>query len=450
MLFKNKKQIIEHGQTPELQKMREDALDILSAAFEAADPYIAVNVCVSNSGIEIKDEKIDYSDFENIYLAGFGKAAIGMAQAVCDVTNITKGFVITNDPNNSVKNENVKTIVGGHPIPNQQSVDGADQVMELVKGCNDKDLLIVLISGGGSALLCMPRIPLNDLQQTTDLLLKSGANINEINSIRKHLSFVKGGQLAASAPCKIVSLIISDIVGDPMEFIASGPTYPDSTTFGNAQETLKKYNLWKQLPVTVKNIIADGINAKIPETPKKGDPVFDNVNNFIVANNEIACKAAETKARDLGYNKTMLLTTALTGEARDMGKYLIDKAQNHYTEGNNIVFISGGETTVTIKGDGKGGRNQEMVLAGAEMLIDENMVFASFATDGIDGKSDAAGAVADGFTLTKACEQRLDFDQFLQNNDSYGFFKHLEDLLMTGPTGTNVMDIQVIIKLIKG
>lgn len=450
MLFKNRQQIIEHGQTPELQKMREDALDILSAAFEAADPYIAVNVRVSESGIEIKDKKIDYSDFENIYLVGFGKAAIGMAQAVCDVTNITKGVVITNDPNNSVKNENVTTIVGGHPLPDQQSIDGTERIMELVKRCGTNDLLIVLISGGGSALLCMPRIPLNDLQQTTDLLLRSGANINEINTIRKHLSFVKGGQLVASTPCKIVSLIISDIVGDPMEFIASGPTYPDSTTFDDARDILKKYNLWEQLPVTVKNTIVDGVNAKIPETPKKGDSVFDNVDNFIVANNEIACKAAEGKARDLGYNQIMLLTTALTGEARDMGKYLIDKAQNHYTEEDNIVFISGGETTVTIKGDGKGGRNQEMVLAGAEMLIDENIVFASFATDGIDGKSDAAGAVADGFTLTKACEQRLDFDQFLQNNDSYGFFKHLDDLLMTGPTGTNVMDIQVIIKLIRG
>jgi len=449
MLFKNRQQIIEHGQTPELQKMRNDMLDILSAAFEAADPYIAVNVRVSESGIEIKDKKIDYSDFENIYLVGFGKAAIGMAQAVCDVTNITKGVVITNVPNNNIKNENVTTIVGGHPIPNQQSVDGTEQVMELVKGCNDKDLLIVLISGGGSALLCMPRVPLNDLQQTTDLLLKSGANINEINTIRKHLSFVKGGQLAASASCKVVSLIISDIIDDPMDFIASGPTYPDSTTFINAQDILKKYGLWKKLPATVKSTIVDGIDAKIPETPKKGNSVFDNVHNIIIANNEIACKAAENKARDLGYDQTMILTTSLTGEAREVGRYLIDKAQNYYAEAENIVFISGGETTVTIKGDGKGGRNQEMVLAGAEMLIDENIVFASFATDGIDGKSDAAGAVADGFTLTKACEQRLDFDQFLQNNDSYGFFKHLDDLLMTGPTGTNVMDIQVIIKLIK-
>ena len=450
MLFKNRQQIIEHGQTPELQKMRKDMLDILSAALEAVDPYNAVSLHVDDEGIKIKDKAIDYSDFENIYLVSFGKASVGMAQAVCDTTDVAKGVVITNDPNNSVKNENVTTIVGGHPIPNQQSIDGAEQIMELVKGCGINDLLIVLISGGGSALLCMPRMLLNDLQQTTDLLLKSGADIKEINTIRKHLSFVKGGQLAASASCRVVSLVISDIVGDPMEFIASGPTYPDSTTFGDAQEILKKYDLWEKLPVTVKNTIVDGVNAKIPETPKKGDPVFGNVNNFIVANNEIACKAAESKARDLGYSQIMLLTTALTGEARDMGKYLIDKAQNHHTEGDSIVFISGGETTVTLKGDGEGGRNQEMVLAGAEMLIDENMVFASFATDGIDGKSDAAGAVADGFTLTKACEQRLDFDQFLQNNDSYGFFKHLDDLLMTGPTGTNVMDIQVIIKLIKG
>jgi glycerate-2-kinase len=308
----------------------------------------------------------------------------------------------------------------------------------------------VLISGGGSALFCMPKVSLDDLQKTTDLLLKSGANINEFNTIRKHLSYVKGGQLASSASCRVISFIISDIVGDPIGSIASGPTCPDPTTFGDAQNILKKYDIWEKLPETAKNTIIDGIKAKIPETPKKGDTVFDNVDNIIVANNEIACKAAKDKARELGYDQTMILTTSLTGEAREMGRYLIDKAQSYYAGSKKIVFVSGGETTVTIMGDGKGGRNQEMVLAGAEMLIDENMVFASFATDGIDGKSDAAGAVADGFTLTKACEQRLDFDKFLRNNDSYGFFKHLNDLLITGPTGTNVMDIQVIIKIIKG
>jgi len=277
------------------------------------------------------------------------------------------------------------------------------------------------------------------------LLLKSGADINEINTIRKHLSFVKGGQLVKSAKCTVVSFIISDIVGDPVEFISSGPTSPDSTTYSDAKKIFEKYELWEKIPRPVRKIIEDGIQGRIPETPKKNDPVFKNVYNFIVANNELACRAAEEKARTLGY-KTMLLTTSLTGEAKDIGKYLVDRARNYSVEDGKIVFISGGETTVTVKGGGKGGRNQEMILSSVKGLDNTDMVFASFATDGVDGKSDAAGAIADGFTLTMACEKNLEPDKFLGDNNSYGFFKDLDDLLLTGPTGINVMDIQIIIK----
>ena len=441
MLFKNRKQIIENGQTPKLKKIRGDVLDILSFALDAVNPYKAVKSRFNRGKIVLEDGEIDSSNFENVYLVGFGKASVGMAQATCDSINIKRGVVVTNDPDNSVQNNCITTLVGGHPISNQNSINSAEKIIEIIKECGKKDLLIVLISGGGSALLCKPRISLKSIQQTTDLLLKSGADINEINTIRKHLSFVKGGQLITYAKCRVVSLIVSDIVNDPMEFIASGPTYPDSTTYNDAQNILFKYILWEKLPSEARRIIKSGIRGDIPKTPKNGDPVFENVHNFIVANNEIACNAAETKAKELGY-EPVLLTTSLTGEAKDVGRHLIETGRK--TNGEKI-FISGGETTVTIRGNGKGGRNQEMILGSIKNLDGKDTVFASFATDGIDGKSGAAGAIADGFSLKRARKRNLDPDRYLMNNNSYEFFSTLGDLFITGPTGTNVMDIQIII-----
>jgi len=445
MLFKNREQIIENGQTPELKSIREDVLDVLNSALDAVNPYNAVKSKFDGKNINFKSETIYISDFENIYLVGFGKASIGMAQAVCDSINVKQGAVVTNDPGNEVQSDCISTFVGSHPIPDEKSIEGTEEILEIVEKCEENDLLIVLISGGGSALLEKPRVSINDLQKTTDLLLKSGANINGINTIRKHLSFVKGGQLAAPAKCMIISFIVSDIIGDPVEFIASGPTYPDSTTYQDAQRILNKYNLWTKLPSSVQNVIEDGIKGKIPETPKKNDPVFNDVFNFIVANNKIACNAAKEKAEELEY-KAILLTTSLDGEAKDIGKYLAEKAANYLTEGEKVVFISGGETTVTIKGSGKGGRNQEMILGSLEELADKNIVFSSFATDGIDGMSDAAGAIADTFTMKRALKNNLDPKEFLENNNSYEFFKNLDDLFLTGPTGTNVMDIQILVK----
>jgi len=445
MLFKNRDQIIENGQTSELKKIREDVLDILTSALNAVNPYDAVKSRFDGEKINIDKKVIELSDFENIYLIGFGKASVGMAQAVCDMTNVTKGTVVTNNPNNKVQSDRVTTIAGGHPIPNQNSIAGTEKILDIIEECNEKDILLVLISGGGSALLCKPRVDLKDLQQTTDLLLKSGADINEINTIRKHLSFVKGGQLVTTSKGTVVSFIISDIVGDPLEFIASGPTHPDSTTYTDAEIILNTYDLWEKLPLSVRTVIADGVADKLPETPKNGDAAFDKVWNCIVANNGLACEAAENKAKELDY-ATMLLTTSLTGEAKEMCRYLVDRAQNYGTDDTKMVFIAGGETTVKIKGNGKGGRNQEMVLASITELDDTEIVFASFATDGIDGTSNAAGAIADGFSMTRAQDKDLDPERFLKENNSYVFFKHLDDAFITGPTGTNVMDIHLLIK----
>ena len=445
MLFKNKEEIIQNGQTPKLKQIRNDILDVLECATEAVDPYNCVKSRFNKNIITLDEKTIDISDFENVYLVGFGKASIGMAKAVCDSIKIKEGIIVTNDLNTDFECKNIYLFVGGHPIPNQNRIIGAEKILETVEKCTKNDLLIVLISGGGSALFSKPRISLEDLQKTTDLLLKCGANINEINTIRKHLSYVKGGQLAKCAKCTVVSLIISDIIGDPLEFIASGPTYPDSTTFSDAEKILQKYNLWQDLPDSIKNTIEDGLKGKISETPKKNDPVFENVFNFIIANNKIACKAAEDKAEELGY-KTMLLTTRLDGEAKSVGKYLSDKAISYLADVQKIMFISGGETIVNIIGEGKGGRNQELVLSCVKNIYKKNIAFSSFATDGIDGNSDAAGAIADGFTFEKAQYKNMNPDAFLKENNSNKFFKNLSDLFTTGPTGTNVMDIQIIVK----
>lgn len=445
MLFKNRKKIIKNGKTAELKKLRYEVLEILSSAIYAVDAYNAVKKKIDGKEIVFGTKKFNVSDYDKIYLIGFGKASIKMADAVCDSLSIEKGAIITNEKDKKVKNRCVSTFVGSHPIPSLKNIISTDKLIEIVNNCKKNDLLIILISGGGSSLFCKPRVELDDLQKTTSLLLKSGANIKEINAIRKHLSFIKGGQLVKLAKCKIITFIISDIVGDPLEFIASGPTNPDSTTYIEAKNILKKYNLLMKIPTSIRKTIDEGIKGKIPETLKKDDPVFNNVFNFIVANNEIACNAAEEKAEELGY-KTMLLTTNLEGEAKDIGMFLVEKAINYKTFAKKIIFISGGETTVYIKGKGKGGRNQEMVLGSVDKIANNNLVFSSFTTDGIDGISEAAGAIADTFTLERAKEKKLDVNKFLSENNSFEFFKNLNDFFNTGPTGTNVMDIQLLIK----
>jgi glycerate-2-kinase len=438
MLFKNQEQLVSNGRSEVLQRKRRDALEILAAAVDAVDPYRAVRSRFEDNN------RVDVSKFTNVYVVGFGKASIGMTQAVLDFLPVSKGVVVTNDPHAKLDDTRVKVVVGGHPLPTNGSIKGAEKIVRLVEQCKQSDVLLVLISGGGSALMCMPRVSLESLQQTTDLLLRSGADINEINTIRKHLSYVKGGQLVKQATCRVISFVISDIVDDPLEFIASGSTVPDSTTFLDAQRVLEKYALWSKIPDEVKCVIEDGIARRIPETPKKDDPIFDEVTNSIVANNRCACTAAQYKAEELGYN-AMILTSSLTGEAKNIGTYLVEKARSYQDTGKKNVFIAGGETTVTVKGSGRGGRNQEMVLGAIEALANSDMVFASFATDGCDGNCDAAGAIADGFTSLKADEKNLDRQKFLNDNNSYAFFADLKDTLITGPTGTNVMDIQVIV-----
>lgn len=445
MLFKNKDELIENGCTESLRKKRRDILQILSSAIESVDPYIVIANRFKNREIILDDCTLNPFSFKNIFLIGFGKASVEMAQSVFDRLPVKRGLVITNDPSKKVMHPSVQTITGGHPLPDTNSICGTKEIERIIADCTPHDLLIVLISGGGSSLLCHPRVSLMDMQQTTSLLLRSGATITEINTIRKHLSFVKGGNLIKDVPCSVVSFIISDVVNDPIEFIASGPTCGDDTTYDDTLTILKKYNLWQMAPSSVRDVITQGQKGLIPETLSKDDERFNNIYNIIVANNVIACENAVYNAKELGYTP-FLLSTSLVGEAKDIGRDLDQSAREIFERKKFDLCVSGGETTVSVLGTGRGGRNQEMVLSVVEQIKGTDHVFVSFATDGVDGMSPAAGAIADGYSINRATDLKMNPVNYLREHDSYTFFKALHDALITGPTGTNVMDIQLILK----
>jgi len=353
-----------------------------------------------------------------------------------------------------VKTKKIKINGATHPIPGEEGVNSTKAMLEIARKAGKDDLIIVLISGGGSALMPCPADPvtLEDKKIVTNLLLKCGATINEINVVRKHLSEFKGGQLAKTAyPATLVNLIISDVVGDPLDIIASGPTVPDSSTFQDAYNVLKKYNLLNKIPENIKKRIQLGLSGKIEETPKPGDKIFRNVHNILIASNRTACIAAVKKARELGIN-SMLLSTYIEGEARHVGAVLAGLAKEIHNYDTPIkkpaVIVCGGETTVTVVGNGKGGRNQELALGSALKISGLNgIVIASVGTDGKDGTSDAAGAIVDGQTLKRAQKLGLDTTKYLANNNSYMFFKKLGDAIFTGTTGTNVNDLITIVVL---
>jgi hydroxypyruvate reductase len=340
----------------------------------------------------------------------------------------------------------------GHPLPDENGFKGAQEIVRLLSNLTERDLVIFLISGGGSALLPSPRpgITLEEKQRVTDLLLRSGATIQEINVLRKHLSVLKGGGLARIAyPATLISLILSDVIGDPLDAIASGPTVPDPTRFEDCARILARYELWEKIPPPVARHIREGVEGKKEETLKEGNPAFEKVYNRIVGNNLLAMKEARKKAKALGY-RTVMLSSLVEGETRQVAKVHAAVAKEVLLSGNPIpppaCILSGGETTVTLKGKGKGGRNQEFALALAlEIAGWKEIVGLSAGTDGTDGPTDAAGAFADGETLSRAKAWGLDPWVNLRENDSYPFFERLGDLLITGPTGTNVMDLRVML-----
>lgn len=393
--------------------------------------------------------------FNRILLISFGKAAFLMAKAVSDNAGdlIARGVVITKYGHALSRDlhKNIEIHEAGHPIPDRNGVEATRRAIEMLRGADEKTLVLSLISGGGSALLVAPKdgITLDDKQAVTDLLLKAGASIDELNTVRKHISGIKGGRLAQYAyPARVVSLILSDVIGDKLDVIASGPTSPDSTTFGMALDVVRKYELTEKLPAKVKDILDAGSHGRVDETPKEGALIFEHVENIIVGSNKKAAQAAAMRAKELGFDAT-ILSTELQGEATDAAYWLAKKAievKKMVLKGTGTKFclISGGETTVTVRGNGKGGRNTELALAYAlEIDGTQGVTFLSAGTDGTDGPTDAAGAIVSGETIDKGREMGLDPRTYLSSNDSYTFFRRTGELLKTGPTGTNVMDLQI-------
>jgi hydroxypyruvate reductase len=422
------------------KSLRRHAAVIFRAALQAADPAGAVERHLASSS---------YERYRNIYVIGAGKAGASMARAAERVLGkrITAGLINVKD-GHVAKLRRIELNECGHPVPDERGAAGAERIARIAASAGGEDLVICLISGGASALLPFPAAPitLEEKQATTRLLLASGATIHEINAVRKHISAIKGGQLARlAAPARVEALLLSDVIGDDLDVIGSGPTAPDASTFATALGIFEKYGIADRVPATVLERIERGMRGEIAETPKPGDPLFARVRNTVVGSNRLALDAAARAAKSLGY-RTLVLSSEIEGETREI-------ARMHAAIGREIArtsrpvrppacIITGGETTVTIRGDGLGGRNQEFVLAAAiEIAGMERVVVFSAGTDGTDGPTDAAGAIADGKTLVRKADAR----QYLERNDSYRYFEALGDLVMTGPTNTNVMDVRLIL-----
>ncbi|MEW6109499.1 MAG: glycerate kinase [Nitrospirota bacterium] len=423
--------------------------EIFYAALKSADPYESVKLYSDKIRSVYKE-----GDFSRLILAGFGKASCPMAKALGDSLPdiLHSGIIVTKYGHVKDPPEKIQVFEAGHPVPDENGLKATESIIKLLKSADMNTLSVCLVSGGGSALLVSPHegITLDEKQKTTHFLLKAGADIHELNTVRKHISRVKGGRLAEIAfPSKIISLILSDVIGDKLDVIASGPTSPDTTTYDEAINVIGKYRLTGKIPHAVMDILVRGREGITPDTPKQGNRVFEKVENIIIGSNSKALEAAKKKADSSGL-QTEILSNELTGEAGDVGRWLAKnaKALKKERRGDKTVncVISGGETTVTVKGNGLGGRNTELALTFAmEIEGVQGITLLSAGTDGTDGPTDAAGAIVDGQTIVKARNAGLDPSKYLEDNDSYSFFKKTEDLLITGPTGTNVMDLQILV-----
>ncbi len=441
---------------------RDDIKAIFSRAVERVDPYIMItrNMTIEGDTLVIHyngtDLREDLNRYDRIVVLGIGKASSKMGRAIEDILGrrITAGSVITKYGHGE-KLGIIQVMEAAHPIPDENSLKGAGELYRLAREADEKTLIINLVSGGGSALFSLPAegITLKDIQDMTRVLLDCGADIKEINCIRKHISRVKGGHFArVSYPARMINIILSDVIGDRLDTIASGITVADDTTFGQAQAIIDKYRIQSSLPASITSLIQAGLNGAIPDTPKHGDPVFANVENILLGNNLAACRAARDYGAALGYN-AFFLTSSLSGEAKDIARFFAaiakDVDRNTSDLARPALIVAGGETTVTIRGSGKGGRNQEMVLAFLIDLLDSyddfaNIWFLSGGTDGNDGPTDAAGAFVSYDMKDKIAQLGLNPSVFLESNDSYHFFEKTGGLLMTGPTNTNVCDVQLL------
>jgi len=425
-------------------RLRRHAKAIFSAALAAANPEKAVGLALA---------RLQPERYKRIFVLGAGKASAAMAHAAEKALGrrIEAGLINTKD-GHLARLRRIELHECAHPVPDQRGVEGAARIAALAAAAQAGDLVLCLISGGGSALLPLPAegLTLAEKQETTRLLLACGATIHEINAVRKHLSAIKGGQLARlAAPAHVVSLLLSDVIGDPLDVIASGPTAPDASTFASAWAVIERYQLAERIPAAVRARLQLGLRGEIADTPKPGDACFAHTRNLIVGSNRLAVDAAARQARELGY-RPLVLSTTIEGETRDVAAMHAAIAREARLSGRParapLCLISGGETTVTLRGNGLGGRNQEFALAAALALQGLPDVLAfSAGTDGTDGPTDAAGAQADGETVARAARLGLSAAAFLAANDSYHFFEPLKDLILTGPTGTNVMDVRLLL-----
>jgi glycerate 2-kinase len=429
---------------------REAALAIWRSALEAAavEPLVRSALHVHDHTLTCGPLTADLSGIERVIVLGCGKAAASMARATESVLGdrIARGFVVVKD-GHTLATRTVELAEAGHPVPDRRGQAAAERVLALARSAGARDLVIFLISGGGSALMPAPPPPLTleEKQDVTRRLLAAGASINELNAVRKHLSLLKGGQLArAAAPARVLTLLLSDVIGDPLDVIASGPTAPDPTTFADALDVLARRAVRDRVAPGVIERLTAGARGEIAETPKPGDPIFAGVTHVIVGNNRLVVDAAAAAAERVGC-APRIATTALEGEAREAARAMVEQARSLPA---GSCLIAGGETTVTVKGAGRGGRCQEFALAAAVALEGrDDLVVLAAGTDGTDGPTDAAGALVDGETLARGRAASLDPDQALADNDAHTFLAATGDLIVSGPTNTNLLDLYVVLRL---
>jgi len=429
-----------------LDDARELALDCVTAGIEAAEPstVVAERVSLDGTDLVVDGDRHDLASCGEVLVAGGGNAAATAASALEDVLGewIDRGAVVTDNP---VETDRIDVLPGDHPVPSERGVESTRRMLEVVESAGRDDLVIVVVTGGGSALMPAPAegISLADLRATTEALLSSGADIGEINAVRKHCSDLKGGQLAAAAaPATVVGLVFSDVVGNRLDVIASGPLAPDGSTYEDALDVLDRYDV--DVPGAIRTRLRRGVAGEYPETPAEGDPPFETVTQYVLADGTTALQAAAGRAREAGY-EPLVLSSRIRGEAREAAKVLAGIAEECADAGVPVespaVLLSGGETTVTVRGDGTGGPNQEFALSAALELAAPSVTAASVDTDGIDGASEAAGAVVTPATAEPTREARA----ALRNNDAGGFLAARDALVVTGPTGTNVNDLRVFV-----
>lgn len=420
------------------KKIYKEALDMV-----VSKSLIKDKIKLKDSTIFFENEKFDLKTFKNRYIFGSGKASLKIAKILENLLSryIDGGLIVSNFYEEGLKK--IDLFMSDHPIPSQKSIDAAVLMEEKLKNLKEDDFFIYILSGGTSSLVEKPVKPitLDDLQKCSKLLIESGASIEEVNTVRKHLSLIKGGRLGKNIRAKGVVLVVSDVLGDDLGSIGSAPLYKDSSTFKDAYGILKDYGIYEKLPKSVISIIEKGAKGEIAESPKEENK---NLKHIVPVNNKTFLLLAEKRAKEFGFY-THVEKEQFDGEAKDLAKRLIQKTKKISLEKKPVCVIFGGESTVTVEGKGKGGRNQEMALAALkEIRDDKNIVFLSASSDGVDGNSDAAGAVVGRDTFLKAQKEKLDIDEYLKNNDSNSFFQKTGDLIVTGPSGTNVIDMVMI------